>query len=58
MNINPSGYRRKNCEGPLQCARHYKDYFNSTLFEYGFVLDKFDYEVENQGKSVINLSHK
>ncbi len=58
MNINPPGYRRKNWKGPLHCVRYNKDYFNSMLYEYGFVLDKFDYEVETQGQSAIYLSHK
>ena len=58
MNINPPGYRRKNCKGPLQCVRYNKDYFNSVLFENGFVLDKYNYEIETQGQSTIYLSHK
>lgn len=58
MNINSPGYRRKNWKGSLKCVGYNNNCFNSRLFEYGLVLDKFNYEVDTQGKSVINLSHK
>lgn len=56
MTINPDNYRRPDWKGPLHCVRYDKAYFESLLDEYGFYMNRFDYETENDGQSSVYLS--
>lgn len=56
--VNPENYRTEKWQGPLHCVRFNKTYFANLLAEYGFQIDRFDYEAEANGQSGVFISRQ